>query len=391
MRDRVLEKIFKKRRGGVVLGLERMEKALEAVGYPESPAPCVHVAGTNGKGSVSFFLESILFHAGLRTGLYTSPHLVDVEERFRIGRSNAEARNWLSVYNDIEEICERLDLTFFEITTIIAFELFRREGTEFNVFETGLGGRFDATNVCTPVVSVITSVDIDHTEYLGDDLVSIASEKLGIVKPGIPLVISSNNKQEVLREAEMRCREQGSELICASGYEGELKGPEFMRMNAGCAVEAAKLCGIDIDFSKALKTTEIPGRFQVIRIGDKDVIIDVAHNPQAVYVLCSSMKERFDKSDTLVIVGIMRDKEYNDMLRQYSGIADAVICTNPGVDRAAGTGLLAKAARVYFNHVYEFPDIERAFAKGLEMSYKRVLITGSFFTAGKAIEYLRRV
>ncbi|MFW5959822.1 MAG: bifunctional folylpolyglutamate synthase/dihydrofolate synthase, partial [Chitinivibrionales bacterium] len=346
---------------------------------------------TNGKGSVSFFLESIFFHAGMRTGLYTSPHLVDVEERFRIGRSNAEARNWLSVYNDIEELCERLDLTFFEITTLIAFELFRREGTEFNVFETGLGGRFDATNVCAPVVSVITSVDIDHTEYLGNDLVSIASEKLGIVKPGIPLVISSGNKQEVLKEAEVRCREQGSEIIYASGYEGELRGPEFMRMNAGCAVEAARLCGIDIDFSKALNTTEIPGRFQVISVGDKDIIIDVAHNPQAVGVLCSSMKERFDKCDTLVIAGIMRDKEYNDMLRQYSGIADAVVCTNPGVDRAAGTGLLAEAAREWFNYVYEFPDIEIAFEKGLEMSYKRVLITGSFFTAGKAIEYLRRV
>jgi dihydrofolate synthase/folylpolyglutamate synthase len=211
-REETIARLFSLTARGIKYDLDRMLIAVRRLGNPQSACRSFHVAGTNGKGSTCAFIASILRAHGHRVGLYTSPHIIDFEERFIIDGRPVATEAWMAVYQAIEPAIADLNLTFFEITSIICFELFKRERVDYAVFETGMGGRLDATNVVTPVASVVTSIGIDHAEYLGPDLLSISREKLGIVKPGVPLVMIRSPEETIMRLASETCERLGSLL-----------------------------------------------------------------------------------------------------------------------------------------------------------------------------------
>jgi len=212
----VKNRLFSLLNKGIKYDLARMFQAAALCGNPQNSYASVHVAGTNGKGSTCAYIESVLRRAGYKTGLYTSPHITDFEERFRINGVDIGEDIWFDVYKDQEEVINNLGLTFFEAATLMAFEIFKRADVQYAVFETGMGGRLDATNIITPVVSVITKLALDHREYLGSTLEAIAGEKLGIVKPGVPLVMLEPEDQLIKKLAVDKCEELGSELVFVS-------------------------------------------------------------------------------------------------------------------------------------------------------------------------------
>ena len=212
----IREHLFSLTAKGIKYDLERIREAAKIFGNPQNTYRSFHVAGTNGKGSTCAYLESILRSMGFRTGLFTSPHIISFEERFCICGKPVTEECWLEVYKDQQEIIRRLNLTFFEASTLIAFEIFRRKKVDWAVFETGMGGRLDATNVINPQVSIITSISMDHTEFLGDSLLSIAGEKLGIVKENIPLVIAKNSEKGVMKLAEDICSRKKADISVVS-------------------------------------------------------------------------------------------------------------------------------------------------------------------------------
>ncbi len=210
-------RLFNRTTKGIKLGLDRMFAAAATLGNPQNAYQCIHVAGTNGKGSTSAFIESVLREHGFKTGLFTSPHIISFEERFMINGKPIITRQWMDVYRSVEPIIEDLRLTFFEAVTLLAFELFKREKVEWAVFETGMGGRLDSTNIIIPKVASITAIAMDHMNFLGDNLLSIAGEKLGIVKKGIPLVMALPLQKEIVELAWAKCKELNAPCFFVSG------------------------------------------------------------------------------------------------------------------------------------------------------------------------------
>lgn len=298
---------------GVKLGLERMREFLAALGWVHGPECYLHVAGTNGKGSVCAMLDAICRAAGLRTGLFTSPHLVTFRERIRLNGEMAGMEEIAGQLTRIRATCEALDMqpTFFELTTGLAFEIFRRARLDVIVLETGLGGRLDSTNVISPRVSVITSVGLDHMELLGATIPEIAREKAGIIKQGAPVVCGPVPEEAAAVIAEVAA-ERGAPLIKVSEPEVVrpvgLKGAH-QRLNAAVAVRAIEAAGLEIapvQIAEGLRTVSWPGRFQETGRG---FIIDGAHNPDAARRLAETWREQFGGQQTQVILGVLQDKD----------------------------------------------------------------------------------
>jgi dihydrofolate synthase / folylpolyglutamate synthase len=342
-----LEKLYALKTFGIKPGLETEERLLERLGHPERGLAAIHVAGTNGKGSVCAMLDSILRAAGFKVGLYTSPHLVRFNERIRVnGECIADA--------DLAELFEALEphaaavaaeqggreVTFFEFTTALAFEHFRRKGIRLAVIEVGMGGRLDATNVITPLLSVITRISLEHTQYLGRTLAAIAGEKAGIIKPGRPVVCGANPEEadEVFRSA---AAERGSDLVRAEDAAtvrrvsqrlgGQkvsvateatpygtvtlpLLGPHQLEncATAVAAVEAlAAASGLAVPPAAVLKglaAVRWPARLQVLQ-DTPPVLLDSAHNPDGARVLAGAIKELFRKQPVGLIWGMCDDKD----------------------------------------------------------------------------------
>jgi dihydrofolate synthase/folylpolyglutamate synthase len=396
---------------GIKYDLDRMREAAFRRWNPQNEVPCFHVAGTNGKGSICAYLESALRSCGKKTGLFTSPHLVNFEERFMInGRPIVEGM-WLGIYHELRPIIDDLGLTFFEATTLMAFEIFKREKVEWAVFETGLGGRLDATNIVVPKVSVISSIAMDHMEYLGPDLVSIAGEKLGIVKKHVPLIMAEPVKKTVRALAEARCREMDSACtfvgtgsakqsrVDGDGtsfewdgrpYRVNLKGT-YQLGNAVVALQALKTAGF-IDYrpvAAGLKAAKVPGRFQIESIRGRTVIFDVGHNPGAAQAFSGALQERFSGKTVCLVTGIMKDKDLAGILHHYGRVADRLILTRPATERAAGLEDLEKNLPHDFNGSYLLsPTVASAVESALGCPEEIIGIAGSFFTVGEAMEYL---
>jgi len=251
---------------GIKFDLKRIIEASNRIGVPHSAYKCIHVAGTNGKGSTCAYIESILRTSGFKTGLFTSPHILNFEERFQIDGKIISEDLWLGAYEKLSGIIDKLKLTFFEASTLIAFDLFKATGVEWAVFETGMGGRLDATNIISPVVSVISSVSMDHMEFLGDNLLSVFREKLGIVKKNTPLILAANPDEDVMRLARKVCSEAGADLTVVSSdgldsqqtpagtrfsyngqiYDIQLRG-SFQLLNSLLAINAIRKAGISDD------------------------------------------------------------------------------------------------------------------------------------------------
>ena len=302
---------------GFRLGLERMEAILAAIGNPEKDYPCIHVAGTNGKGSTCAFLTSILEHAGLRTGFYSSPHLYRLNERFRCENREIEDHELADLLYRLRKYIEAgYELSYFEYTTVMAMIWFSEKNVDYAIFETGLGGRLDATNVITPDISIITSIAIDHQAYLGNTIEEIASEKAGIIKPNRPVVcgVESGPALEVIEE---RCRELNAPLFVAGrhfdmhhdndsliwhGPDGhEIPGirpglaGRHQVANAALAIMAARLIENhavkDSDIREGCSTASWPGRGEIFTHGSRRVLLDGAHNPDGIMALKDMLEE----------------------------------------------------------------------------------------------------
>ncbi len=377
---------------GIKLGLEPMQRLCAALGIETASSEkrrFIHVAGTNGKGSVCAMTAAMLCSSGHRTGLYTSPHLVNFRERIRLGRNlipEEHVAEGLTTIRDVISDREHTP-TFFEITTALALAWFQRQNADWVVLETGLGGRLDATNVVTPSVSVITPIGLDHTHYLGTTIAAIAGEKAGIIKPGVP-VISSPQRAE----AEAVIQSTAERLGCSVKFisnpitdncEVTLEG-SHQRMNAAVAFAAVVSAGLRPDprtIFGALRVVEWPGRFQ--RIADGRITLDGAHNPPAAQQLATTWRELHGDEKPVLILGAMADKDTTGVAEALAPIASRVCCVAVGNPRSAKAVELAEIVRPFHADVSSHADLAAALAS--TGGNERILIAGSLFLVAEAL------
>jgi dihydrofolate synthase/folylpolyglutamate synthase len=405
----IAQRLFSRTTQGIKLGLERMQSAVDRFGNPQNSYASVHVAGTNGKGSTCAYIEAVLRSQGYKTGLFTSPHIVSFEERFVIDGRPVSSGQWVDVYRDLESTIEELGLTFFEAATLIAFELFKREHVGFAVFETGMGGRLDSTNVISPKVCAITRIAMDHMNFLGSDILSIAREKLGIIKKGVTCIMAEPESKDVRDCAQAICREKQAPLEFANATKetrdiktGSRGGSfvfdsqqfslplcgAYQVQNALVAIKT--LCAIGITdlraISAAMQKAFLPGRFQVCFLGGKTLVFDVGHNPDAAREFTAALRRRFEGNSICFVVGIMKDKDGSGILEQYCKKADSIILTRPENERSADTATLKSNIPEWFHGtVVEIPAVSDAVKAALSSVEKVICITGSFFTVGEAM------
>jgi dihydrofolate synthase/folylpolyglutamate synthase len=404
----------------VKLGLGRMQVLFEELGHPERACRLVHVAGTNGKGSTCAMIESSLRAAGFRTGLYTSPHLVEPTERIQVNGEPVSEELFAGAFDRVhqkaEQMLRREELdshpTYFETVTAMAMLLFRNLGVETAVLEVGLGGRLDATNVVHPRVTVITPIDFDHETHLGNSLRSIAEEKAGILKAGVPAVFS-RQRPEVMealqqragalgisvartddwRVEELELHRHGSRFLAAGPrtairVECPLPG-EHQVENALTAAVALLELGVGIEaVEKGVRQVRWPGRLETVSTGP-EIILDGAHNPAGIRALASYIERFYSDRRVWLICGAMRDKSLDEIAGILSPVAGRIIVTTPGSHRA----LRPESMRRLFDH----PSVETAtgMAQALSMVKKAspedaIFITGSLLLVGEARELLCR-
>ena len=404
--------------------LENITILLERLGRPDRAYPCVHIAGTNGKGSTAAFLEKILREAGFRTGLNTSPHLERINERVRISGEEIADERFAEIFTRIHAVIEELlaegklrtHPTYFECVTALAFEAFARERVDFAVIEVGLGGRLDATNVVTPLVSIITRIDFDHENYLGHSVPEIAGEKAGILKPQVPAVFAGQlpEAREVLldRAKELRCpvvetsdafrledetaknglaRAVAVEVASGKSFslDPRLAG-RFQLQNALNAVAAARILQnrkyrvTDENIVNGIATTEWPGRLERLQTRP-DVYLDGAHNPGAARELARFLEENFAGRKVYLIFGAMRDKAVDEVTGILFPHAQEVIFTQPGTPRAVSARQLAEMAGDHAKKFVVIEDAERALESALAKAGPEdaIFITGSLYLVGE--------
>ncbi|GJL66685.1 MAG: bifunctional folylpolyglutamate synthase/dihydrofolate synthase [Nitrospirales bacterium] len=405
-------------RHGIKPGLESIGSVLHDLGNPQHRYNTLHVGGTNGKGSTAAMLANILQASGYRVGLYTSPHLVDFRERIRICGQLISEHQVVSLTKQIQASTPTA-LTFFEFTTAIAFQYFADEAVDIAVIEVGMGGRFDATNVLTPLGVVITSISYDHESYLGSTLSEIAFEKAGIIKPERPVIFGNMpvEAETVIREvASSRhapCYGLGTafhvfpepgERFCYEGIETHyshlscsLHGNHQMN-NAGCALallEHVSKGGVHVQeaaIRSALSQVVWPGRLEV-REGHPRLIIDGAHNPAAGKVLVDALMPMLHKDDArlIVILAMMRDKDCANFLKLLCPLADHLILTEVSMTRTATVHELRQHVPEGPFTLHEIPQLAEALklAKHLAKSSDVICATGSLFLAGEVRPLLK--
>ncbi len=407
-------------RFGIKLGLDNIRALLGALGRPDLRFPSVLVAGTNGKGSVAAMLARILTEHGLRTGLYTSPHLVRVEERIRIGDDLVTAGSFARALTAVRERAEALVVsgglphppTFFEALTAAALLHFAEEAVDCAILEVGMGGRFDATNAVTPVLSVITTISLDHQTYLGGTLAEIAFEKAGIIKPGVP-VVCGVRRGTALRVIRRRARElrapvvevfgPGTAFAAAAGggarfaydtgksrYEFKPSLPGFHQgENAAVAIRAAEVLDRvwrPLDQGKmiaAVGRTRWEGRLETV--GSKPpVILDGAHNPEGAASLAAYLRDAVRKP-VILIFDAMKDKDIGAMAASLFPLARTVVLTRIPMARAADPEEVLRLWKGRRGNILIEPDIGKALklAKGLAGATTPVVAAGSLFLVGE--------
>jgi dihydrofolate synthase/folylpolyglutamate synthase len=376
---------------GIKLGLENTRRLLAAAGNPHEGLRFLHVAGTNGKGSTCAMMDAILRAAGYRSGLYTSPHLVDFRERIRLDGvmiSEDAVAEGLTLLREAAKSWDHAP-TFFEITTVLAAWWFARQGAEYVVWETGMGGRLDATNAVTPDVAVITPIGMDHQKWLGDTLAQIAGEKAGIIKSRVP-VVSAPQAEEVCEVLTFTAAGLGSPITFVSEpFSGEAAGlvGSHQRWNAALACTALRTAGVQVDAvaeSKGLCSVVWPGRFQ--RLG-KDLVIDGAHNPGAIETLVATWREVYGNARASLVFGAVLDKDIEALLRALRSIADEVWLVPVNNLRGVSPHKMRPMADEAGYSTIHDGTVESAVAAA-RASGRPVLVAGSLFLAGEVLALL---
>lgn len=403
----LLERLYAAQKSGVVLGLDRIERCLAALGHPERAfAVRVHIGGTNGKGSTSSFVAAVAQAAGRRTGLFLSPHLSEIRERFVIDGEPAAAE----AMNDAAEEVARTGiegLTFFEHVTAMGLLLFARAGVEVAVLEVGLGGRLDATNAVAAEVAAVTGVAMDHQKFLGDTLAAIAAEKAGIFKPGQRVVIGRAGEPEAVPWLAEAARTRGAASVTVVDAPVPADWPlglagAHQRDNAACALaivshlnELGHLHADEATSRRGLAAARLAGRLERLQPAASaavapgaapGIIVDGAHNPHAARMLARAMADL--PRPLVLVVSISRDKDAAGMIDPLIAGADAVIATQYAQERAlpaADLAALVRAARPGLACEPE-PAAARAIERGCALAAPAgtVLITGSLFLVGEA-------
>jgi len=386
--DDTLSWLYGTQTRGIKLGLAGIQALADVLGNPQQSLRFVHVAGTNGKGSVCAMLESICRAAGLKTGLFTSPHLVRYNERIQVNRRSIPNEEVIRGINQIQALIAEHDLSpsFFEITMALAFLYFLKSEVDIVVLETGLGGRLDATNIVMPIVSVLTSIDLDHQRILGNSLAEIAREKAGIIKQGVP-VVSAPQYAEVCRVFESVAQSHSTQIQYA-----EFPSPPFrlalagsrQQLNAAVAVDALAQANLTISpqaITTGLASVFWPGRFQQV---EPNLILDGAHNPAASWQLVQTWKECHRGTTPTVIFGGLKDKNLSQMLEALSQIASRFFLVPVQNDRSASPSDL-KAPSHLPSTVY--PNVKTAIDQARTLR-DPILVTGSLYLVGEALAWL---
>ena len=402
---------------GIKFGLSKTENLLEAFGNPHVGQRYIHLAGTNGKGSTAAFMASVLREAGLKVGLYTSPHLVRFTERFLINGIEMTEQEAHGLIQEMKSVFSTEEPpTFFEATTAMALVYFARENTDIAIMEVGMGGRLDATNIIHPMVSGITNISMEHREYLGNTLVEVAGEKAGIIKEGVELVTAAT-QPEVLRLFEAAARKKnapfyrvGKEIRYRSGAGGlsfygrkwrmdqlqvGLTG-KFQDRNSALALGMLEVLhekGIHIPetaIREGMLKVNWPGRMQIVG-RNPTIMLDGAHNPGAAKALSDSIGKNSGYRRVILVVGIMGDKEIVKVLRPTVSLADYVFYTQPAYWRAAAPEVLMQKAAFLGKPGETVAELSTAISKAKEMAGPEdlILITGSLFTVGEALAHFQ--
>jgi len=412
-----LSYLFRLEQFGIKFGLENIRTLLDHLGSPERAFPSIHIAGTNGKGSVTAMIDTALREAGYRSARYTSPHLVDLSERFVVDGQPADAHAVRDVAQLVRRTIDALlssgtltaPPTFFEATTAMAFELFRRADAEIAVVEVGLGGRLDSTNVITPVVSAITSIDFDHQQYLGTTLREIAFEKAGIIKPGVPVVVGPVGDEafEVIAGV---ARERAAELIramdgtvvrgrchfeTARHQYGDIRlalRGQHQVVNAVVAIrvlETLDARGVSVPaaaIARGLERVSWPGRLEHRALADgRELIMDAAHNPAGAAALAAYLAELGEEKRPLVFAA-MRDKASSQMLEALLPHVGPLIVTRASNLRSADPQTLAEQARALApaRTIQTAVSVADALRQAWSLS-PRIVVAGSIFLLGDVL------
>ena len=407
-------------------GLERTENLLELLGNPHKRLRCIHIAGTNGKGSTAAMISGILTNAGYTAGMYISPHLYKNTERMTIDGKEISEEDFVKYAMEVLEavrLMEKKGLekpTQFELYTAMALLYFERRGVDFAVVEVGLGGRFDATNVIDPILSVITSISYDHMDVLGDTIEKIAYEKAGIIKEGSKAIIYPQQFPEAMSVIEGVCRGKNASLIKADpdtvtlkdySMDGQIIDFRYMDYdirdmklnligdhqlkNAAVALSAAaelNKAGFAIGeeaIRKGIGNVKWPCRLSVVS-KEPLILIDGAHNREGIDSLQSALSKYFGGRKIIFIIGMLKDKDYEYAIRKLMPMAYYTVATEPANERALTAAEMAEAIRHYHNRVSAEPDIIKAIEKARELYDKdsMICICGSLYLAGRAAAFI---
>ncbi len=401
----------------IKLGLDSMTNFLGRLGHPEDNLRFVHIGGTNGKGSTAMSLHTILSRAGFKVGLYTSPHLSSVRERFQINESLISEEDFARHAARIMAVMNGEQITYFEFTTTLALLWFAEQEVDLSILEVGMGGRLDATNVITPLAAIITNVSMDHENYLGRTLPEVAAEKAGIIKPGVPVVsgVLSAGAREVIeqRAAELSAplRRLNRDFVmnrnkAGAGwhYKSESRDIERIELalrgsyqgdNAAltiAALDCLAACGItvdDEDIGAGLKTVRWPGRMEFFVAAGQDYLLDGAHNPAGVDALIEALTE-FSNRRLIMIWASMADKDYSLCLRRIAPFCQALIFTRPEENRSATPAQLQDALGADNPPCYTSDSVEEALkiAQSLTHAGDLISVAGSLYLVGRAREIL---
>jgi dihydrofolate synthase / folylpolyglutamate synthase len=411
--------------------LENITLLAERLGRPDRAYPSVHIAGTNGKGSTAAFLEAILRDAGFRTGLNTSPHLERINERIRVSGEEISGEAFAEVLSRVQALTEELlasgklraHPTYFECVTAMAFEYFAQQRVEFGVFEVGLGGRLDSTNILTPVVSIISRIDFDHENFLGHSLREIAGEKAGIIKPAVPVVMGEQRPEareviknrahgllspvidtsevfRILNESIEDGHARAKITEIASGWTIDLAPSlpgRFQLQNALNEVAAVRLLQqrgfkiSDDSIARGVAITAWPGRIEKIQ-SHPEIYLDGAHNPSAARELAHFVEESLKGKRIILLYGALRDKAVDEVAGLLFPLATEVVLTAPSTPRAISASQLEEIAAHYANKSTTIADAEEAIEYALSKASPDdvIFITGSLYLAGQLRHYLKQ-